>query len=565
MNNELTRRHFVHLVTACLAARCTAVAQSPITETLGEPVRLLGNRLAFTGWHWLRPGGFSWEASGKGGRLQDDVRPDEARIRRTDVAWGVKLVTNPGERVGPLIEAEMPWEEGVGVAFTTLIKEQGIYRAWSLPFHTSGRPRGQRFLMYFESDDGMRWKRPNLGLYEYNGSRANNILNRSTHDYTKATAETPMQFRKPELFNGTVFIDPSAPQAERYKIFASGNISKDDFERYKRQRPNEIDWRDNDDLTDAGSKAVRGAVSPDGIRWTILPDALVIEPSDTLLVAYYDEALGKYVAYTRKRTGLRRAAGFSKRDSRTTDPLRRCIGRSETVDFRRFPVSELALEATPYHNPGDELYANCRTAVPGAPDHHLMFPNVWSNWDDTTRFPLATSPEGIRWDFLPGPPVFATAPFGAWDGGSVFMAPNLTEMPDGSWVLPYSGFNVPHKYPRAYWKFAQGYARWPNGRLVGIRADEQGGFATLGLVPAGRRMYVNCVSSRAGGVRIEVAGLDGKPLFGRGFEDCTGLVGDQPRGVVSWGSQTDLGHKEGQAVILRFRLEQATVYWIDFA
>jgi hypothetical protein len=565
MSVALTRRQFVLAAAGTASTRIVASAQSPITETLGEPVRLLGSRLAFTGWHWVRPGGFSWVTPTKGGRLQEYVLPDEARVRRTDVAWGVKLVTHAGERVGPILEAEARWEEGAGVKFTTLLKEQGIYRAWSLPAHTSGRPRGQRFFMYFESEDGMHWKRPNLGLFEYEGSRANNILNQSTHDYTKATPETPMEYRKPELFNGTVFIDPSAPPAERYKVFASGNISQEAFERYKRQRPNEIDWRDKEDLAEPGSKAVRGAVSPDGIRWTVLPDALVVEPSDTLLVAYYDENLRKYVAYTRKRVGLRRASGFTIRDSRTTDPLRRCIGRSETADFRRFPVSEVVLEAMPYHDPGDELYANCRTAVPGAPDHHLMFPTVWSNWDDTTQFPLASSAEGVRWHFLPGSPVFGTAPFGAWDGGSVFVAPNLTEMRDGSWVLPYGGFNVPHKYPRAHWKFAQGYARWRDGRLVGIRSDVQGGFATLGVVPTGRRVFLNAVSTRAGGVRMEVAGLDGKPLPGRSFKDCSDLVGDHRRGAMSWRGETDLGHAEGQAVILRFQVEQATIYWVDFA
>lgn len=82
--------------------------------------------------------------------------------------------------------------------------------------------------------------------------------------------------------------------------------------------------------------------------------------------------------------------------------------------------------------------------------------------------------------------MFATGPFGAFDGGCVFAHPQLTELGDNRWVLPYSAYNVPHKYPRRLWKFAPGYAVWPKGRLVALEAAERGEFATIGLVPPGR-------------------------------------------------------------------------------
>lgn len=537
--------------------------QVRFTANLGEPVRLLGKRMAFTGWQWIRPGGFAWVATGRpAGRLQEDVAPGEAELRTKDVARGLRLVTHPGERTGPLLQPEAPWEDGVGVTFTTLLKDQGMYRAWSLPTNTSGRPRGQRFFTYFESSDGYAWNRPKLRLFEYEGSRENNILNRSSHDYTKATPQTPVQFRKPELYSGSVFIDPAAKTGEKYKLIALGNIGKEAFERYLKRRPNDVDWRDSEDSEKEGAKSVRGAVSRDGIEWSILPDPVVIEPSDTHVVTYYDQNLGKYVLYTRKRNGPLRAT--TKPQPGTTDPLRRCIGRTESEDFLRFPVSEIALEIGPMHGPSDELYTNGRTSIPGGPDHHLMFPALWSNADDSTRFPLATSADGKRWQYLPGEPVFASSPYGHWDGGCVFLYPELTEMADGSWILPYAGYNVPHKYPRGQWRFAPGYAIWRSGRLVGLRADEQGSFTTIAILPPGRKLYLNAVTARAGFVKVEATSMNGKILPGRSFSESSAVVGDHRRAAIAWGQQTDLGHRDGEAVMLRFQLCQATLYWVDF-
>jgi hypothetical protein len=561
--SRITRRSFA-LALGAAGTPGQLESQTPRTALLGEPVRILGNRLVFNGWHWVRPGGFAWVSPKQpGGGLEADVAPGEAQIRRTDVPWGVELVTHPAERVGPLLRPEAPWEEGVGVKFTTVRKDQGMYRAWGMPTDTSGRPKGQRFFCYYESHDGYAWKRPVVGICPFEGSMANNILNRSTHDYTKADKSTPMEFRKPEVYSGTVFLDPSAGAAERYKLIALGNIGKETFDRYRRQRPGAFDAREEDDFDEKdGAKAVRGGVSPDGIHWQFLPDPLVVEPSDTHLVACFDPNLRRYVAYTRKRTGMRRAEGRSAREQRTTDPLRRCVGRSETGDFRAFPVSEVVLELAPHHPPAAELYTNCRTALPGAPDHHLMFPALWSNWDDTTRFPVAVSPDGVRWNWLPGDPVFGPGPPGEWDAGAIFTFPEMTELGDGSWVLPYVGYNVPHKYPRGQWRFMPGYARWPGGRVVGIRADREGGFATIGLIPPGRELRINV---RGGSVRVEAAGLDGLPLPGRSFADCSEVRGDHRGAVVGWRGGSGLNHRVDQAVLLRFQLRQATVFWVEFA
>jgi len=244
---------------------------------------------------------------------------------------------------------------------------------------------------------------------------------------------------------------------------------------------------------------------------------------------------------------------------------RRSIGRSETSDYREFPIHETILTPGPDLLPSDTLYTNGKTTMPGAPDHHLLFPTIWHTANDSTSVALATSHDGKLWHFVPGSPVFATAPFGAFDGGCIFAHPNLLELPDGRFVLPYTGYNVPHKYPRKLWKYAPGYAVWPKGRLVALEAPERGEFATVGILPPGRTLRINAVTMRGGSILVEVAALNGKPLPGRSFSEARRITGDHHWTAVTWNGQTDLGYVDGAGVILRFRMDQAQLFGLEFA
>jgi hypothetical protein len=138
------------------------------------------------------------------------------------------------------------------------------------------------------------------------------------------------------------------------------------------------------------------------------------------------------------------------------------------------------------------------------------------------------------------------------------------ELADGRFVLPYTGYNVPHKYPRGLWKFAPGYAVWPHGRIVALEAD-YGEFTTVAIVPKGRRLLINALTKRSGSVRVEVAGLDGKALPQRSFQEATPLFGDLPWTPLTWNGQDDLGYKEGSPIMLRFRLDHAQLFGLEFA
>ncbi len=99
---------------------------------------------------------------------------------------------NPIMKAGPV-----NGPDGYGaMLYGTVIKEQGKYRMWYLACpRTDERIPGEleampfyRPVAYAESVDGIHWTRPNLGLVDFRGSKANNLvlIEPSTEPYARA-------------------------------------------------------------------------------------------------------------------------------------------------------------------------------------------------------------------------------------------------------------------------------------------------------------------------------------------------------------------------------------------
>ncbi|MBC7287305.1 MAG: hypothetical protein H5T86_04510 [Armatimonadetes bacterium] len=215
----------------------------------------------FTDWRFIDPGWFSWvDAQGQARGIGESWAPDALFFRPVNSPYGIRLIAQPPETVGPLIEPDRPWER-LGIWLATIIYENGVYRAWALCWEEWAKPP---CLTYFESRDGYTWECPNLGIHEYGGNKDNNIL----------LLDSPG--------NKAVFVDRAGPAEERYKMV----------------------------LGDMPG-GVRGAVSPDGLHWTLLPEPILEGACDSQNIGYYDEQLRKYVIYRRLWVNDRRAVGRS--------------------------------------------------------------------------------------------------------------------------------------------------------------------------------------------------------------------------------------------------------------
>ena len=125
--------------------------------------------------------------------------------------------------------------------------------------HTNSKYKEQFYTCLATSTDGgVTFFKPSLGVIEINGSTANNCV------------WPPGGWNAIDHQTGSVFIDtnPAVPATERYKMIA----------------------------TYGGS--AKTMTSPDGVHFTAV-NTESYSGSDTQQVAWYDERLGKYVAYRR--------------------------------------------------------------------------------------------------------------------------------------------------------------------------------------------------------------------------------------------------------------------------
>ena len=112
-----------------------------------------------------------------------------------------------------VIKHDAPWE-GSGSCFYTVFHDGDIMRLYYMGLDLTNEDgttfqylTRQIYACYAESRDGIHWVKPELGIYEFQGSKKNNIV-----------------WAVPKLDNFTPFKDtnPNCPPDERYKALSAG-------------------------------------------------------------------------------------------------------------------------------------------------------------------------------------------------------------------------------------------------------------------------------------------------------------------------------------------------------
>jgi hypothetical protein len=454
----------------------------------------------------------------------------------------VRLVAEPGLGRGEFpVKPEHPWEKD-GIEITSAIQlPDGKIMAWG-----TCKPGGN---CYFESTDGGgTWIRPKLGLVEFQGSKDNNLGG-------------------PGSFRGSY--DPSAPPEERFKQVSNQEWTIEEFEKsYKKRRPYSMMALE---VNTKVVQAVWGFTSPDGLSWKQTAEPLTVECCDGGQYVYYDAKSRKYVLILRSHMIGPRSPKFGPQlkgndfeEDYYKSTIRFGIGRSESDNFREFPLSQPIIETHNDMPPTDNWQFCLYTTIPRAPDHHLMFPTRWTRADDGCVIDLYASHDGKIWNRAIAPAIDKSN-WGEWDGGAVWATnPGLIELANGDWILPYRGDLVTKAYPRGNMAQRWAVGTWPKGRLMAIEAKDEGSFATVAFIAPAATLRINAVTDATGEIRVEAADFRGKTIPGRAFADSIPINGDQHRKVVKWKSAEDLGVKTGEPVMLRFRMSQAKIYCLDF-
>jgi len=446
-----------------------------------------------------------------GGRVEmfvDGWLIDPARSR------GVALTLQTPIRREVVLTADKPWE-GSTSAYFTVFQDGPRVRLYYRGFVPEGGDTSeQQVTCYAESADGINFVRPNLGLFEFQGSKENNIVHRGVAAH-----------------NFAPFLDtnPQAKPSERYK--AVGGLE--------------------------GRLFAFG--SPDGIRWEQIQTEPIMTQGafDSHNIVFWDELAKFYRCYSRhwsggNYTGVRAVQSSTSRDFlRWDDPA---PNRHRAAD---------GSEPTPEH-----FYTNATTLCPGAPHHYLSFP---------MRFvPDRKRPGPIK-DAGVSDAVFLSSRDGRnWD--RTFLDAWVRPGPDErNWThrnnMPAWGI-VPTN-PGEFSMYLSEHFAWPDNRLRRItvrrhgfgsmHADNRGGeFTTRVLTFAGDHLLLNYATSAAGSVQVELQDEHGMPLPGYAMTDMNPLFGDELDALASWKSGKNLSGLVGRPVRLRFALKDADLFALTF-
>ncbi len=159
--------------------------------------------------------GASADAVDVGSRLE--LMVDEHLIDR--MSGGARLqLHRPVRRNVALVTGE-PWE-GNASFYRTVFQDGNTYRmyygAWHYETTETGMSYPNRpYLCYAESSDGIRFRKPKLGLVEFRGSTDNNIV----------LSETTLSSVEADPGHAAVFIDenPDCPEDARYRMIIRSN------------------------------------------------------------------------------------------------------------------------------------------------------------------------------------------------------------------------------------------------------------------------------------------------------------------------------------------------------
>jgi hypothetical protein len=260
-----------------------------------------------------------------------------------------------------------PWE-GNTCAYYTIFQDGDLCRMYYRGAHYDEQTKKEahpEVTCYAESKDGVHWTKPHLGLFEFAGSKENNIV-----------------WNGPGTHNFTPFKDdnPACPPESRYKALAGGR---------------------------GGLVAIH---SPDGIHWSLMREQPVITKGafDSQNLAFWDAHAGAYREYHRQFRGVRD------------------IMTATTTDFLSWPDPQFLDYG---EAPLEHLYTNAIRPYPRAPHILIGFPTRFQPAHEQVEPTFMASRDGLHFHRWPEPVIPITAPEDRDGNRSNYMTWGLVQLP----------------------------------------------------------------------------------------------------------------------------------------
>jgi hypothetical protein len=441
--------------------------------------------------------------------IDDYVIAEKHNLVRT---LGRPIKANDGR---PVLVDDRPWEEFGTPILGTVLRDGGKFRMWYRG--AGGGPTGGVWC-YAESEDGLKWVKPELGLVALRGSDKNNVY----------------VLGQPQAY--TPFVDPNETDPARWFKSAVGTSRIDTALAY----------------------------SSDGLRWNLYRDggAITGRASDTISQVLWDPYANAYRLYTRTDFG---SGGGDGEVRGTRDMIARAdADLSDPAAWRTVREWCLGWER------GDRQFHRRRQiySLNGWIYQGVQFALLWTlenGGGEVMDYYLATTrgdrPWNLEW-------VYADQPFvprgaeGAFDCRWIQPAVNIVTWRDRHWLY-YVGLAKNH---RGEWspelqgpRGGIGLATLRVDGFVSLAAGEEPGrVVTKPFKLEGEAVEVN-VDAADGEIRIELLDGSGQPLAGySGDAAATYRNVDELRLSPRWSKP--LAALEGRVVRLRFHLRRASLY-----
>ena len=426
---------------------------------------------------------------------------------------------------GIVFRCDKPWEGRYSGYGTVMKVSDGDYRFYysGCPAYTSDTEL-ERQACVATSSDGVHWQRPDLGLFEVYGTRANNVI----------LDEAPL------ALNFAPFEDrPTAPASERFKA--------------------------------VGGTRYTGLVmfsSHDGFRWRKMFGGRAVmqgEYLDSKNLVFWSESEGCYVMYARVwRGGWEGHRWIARATSENLEQWSALEAVRILHDDRDVPLEH-------YYHSGANPYFR-------APHIQIALCSQLTERRTLGEDQIGTldleKPE--RAEARSGGGLMSSR------GGGVFQRTFMEEFirpPMGAenWLARcnYPAVGVVRTSPAEmsiYVHVHSGllasavrrYTLRPDG-FASLRAPFAGGrMVTRPLVFDGRSLSVNYATSSRGFLRIQFETPEGEPIEGFTFGDCEEIAGNEIAEAVHFNGLADVGTLSGRPVRLHITMQDADLYALQF-
>ena len=508
---------------------------------------------------------FSWiltvGALSAAAQEQLELRPGEKQLFLDDYVikevHNLQRVIHRPKKISadPVIRPEHPWENLV-VQTRNVPFWDPAEQVWKLYYFSfledEGGTRNSSAQCLAVSKDGLHWTKPNLGLVEWEGSKANNIVTLHRRN------DKPMG----ELYH--VIYDPKDVPARRYKGFF-------------------------------GINGRQPAVSSDGLHWQMLNTPVIPSQDESQLI--YDELGGLFLATVKhegpygrsvylvtskdfnewtKARMIFHADGEDQQASR-----KRIAARLIDPRFAPLTINRPADYNTDVYNMPIFPYEGIYIGTPMFFNQSGPNPAPIGNTDGFHHVELVMSRDLIRWERVAGRALFmenAHVGTGAYDTGQYIPATRPVRRGNELWFY-HSGITY-RFHPDNVRTRSDGTKTYMSIRdsgaiyvsrlrldgFVSLNADElEGVLLTRPMLVKGKRLHANVDVKPGGRLRVEVLNAAGREvLAGFNVDSSSVITGDQLGAELSWTGGKSLGDLAGQQVRLRFILQQAALYsfWV---